>query len=496
MRRAVLALMLLLAVSACGRGPKVEQVQRDLAERLTQVFGEGALEIAAIRGQGSSPDVAAPSGEERRVVYYDARLRVARDISFGGWNTAGVASLVNVLGAGPKGVTGTRTPANSAGDEIKAHGTAIYRRDGDNWRLVASAAFEAPVAPALDNISAPNTADTLLAALNNVVKASPAHISPVEQEVINQELSRALAVIQSRLSRLAQGYPIAAGPEGGQYVRFVQALQSTKAGGLDFHALITPGSVENVNLLRQNQAPLAIIQSDIAEQAQVGTGVFAKQGSFAELRALGSLYPEFVHIIVRADSPARDIRDLVTRRISIGPVGSGTRETAERLLRAHGMESGRDYKAESLSLPQALTALNAGNIDAVVQVIGAPADQIRLAAAAAPIKLLAVDEAILGSLTAGSPSLLRGVVARGTYRGVDQDVATLSVTALVATTATALSEPEVRRLIAAIFGGKPDLVAAGSVQAGQVSPATARAGLPIALAIGADAALAELGARK
>jgi hypothetical protein len=72
----------------------------------------------------------------------------------------------------------------------------------------------------------------------------------------------------------------------------------------------------------------------------------------------------------------------------------------------------------------------------------------------------------------------------------------LGVTAVLATTATALSEPEVRRLIGAVFAGKADLVAAGSTQAGQVGPGTARTALPVALAIGADAALAELAGGK
>jgi TRAP transporter TAXI family solute receptor len=495
MLRTALALLVLLALSACERGPNIDQVQRDLAERLTQVFGGDVLQVAEISSRGSAVDITAPAGEDRRIVYYDARLRVARPISFGGWNTAGVASLVNVLGAAPKGVTGTKPTGNSVGDEIKTHGTAIYRREGDGWRLASSAAFAAPVAPALDSVSRPSTADTLLAALNNAVKAAPARVSPEEQAVINQELSRAIAVIQGRLGRLSQGYPIAGGPEGGQYVRFVQALQSTKAGGLAFHALITQGSVENIAMLRQNQAPLAIIQSDIAEQAVAGTGAFT-DGGFAELRTLGSLFPEYVHIIVPRDSTAQSVRDLRGKRIGIGPAGSGTRQTAERLLRAHGMESGRDYQPDSTPLPQALGAMSGRQLDAVIQIIGAPADQIRVGATVTPIRLLPVDDAVLATLTTNSRSMLRGVIARGTYPGVEQDVPTLSVTALLATTATALSEPEVRRLITAVFGGKVDLVAAGSVQGGQVSAATARAGLPIALAVGADAALAELSAAR
>ena len=239
-------LLLILGLAGCGDAPGTEQVQRDLAERLAQAFDAGTFEIVSVNGRGSATDNASPPGEARRVVYYDTRLRLTRDIDFGGWNTPGVASLVTLLGAGPKGVQGAKAGGNKAGDEIFAHGTAIYRRDGGAWQEVAPAGFTLPVAPALDTISPPSASERLVAALQAVVHASPAGTTPAAQAVIDRELSRALATIQARLTRLSQGYPVAAGPEGGQYVRFVQALQATRPLGLTFQALLTAGSVENL----------------------------------------------------------------------------------------------------------------------------------------------------------------------------------------------------------------------------------------------------------
>ncbi len=292
---------------------------------------------------------------------------------------------------------------------------------------------------------------------------------------------------------MSQGYPIAAGPEGGQYVRLVQALQTTKPVGLTFQALLTEGSVENLTLLRQDKVLLALAQSDVAAQALTGTGPFASQGPFPALRALGSLYPEPMHIIVRADSPARSVRDLMSKRIGLGPAGSGSRATAERVLAAHGMEAGRDYTLDEAPFSSALAALETSAIDAVLQVIGMPSDQIRSASATTRLRLLPIEDAVLADLAGKNPAMLRGVIPNATYPGLEQEVPTLTMSAVLATTSS-LSDADARSLVTAIFGSKADLLSAGSAQAGQISARTARMGTAIPLLAAADAALSGLGA--
>jgi TRAP transporter TAXI family solute receptor len=502
--RLAAVLLLTLGLAGCGNAPGTDQVKRDLAERLAHAFTADTFEIVSVSARGSARDNTSPPGESRRIVYYDTRLRLTHDIDFGGWNTPGVASLVTLLGAGPKGVQGARSGGNKAGDEIFAHGTAIYRFADGAWQEVAPAGFTLPVAPALDTISPPSASERVIAALQAVVHASPAGTTPAAKAVIDRELTRALATIQARLTRLSQGYPIAAGPEGGQYVRFVQALQATKPLGLTFQALITAGSVDNLALLRQDDVLLAMAQGDVAMAALFGQGPFQSQGPFPVLRALGSLYPEPLHIIVRADSPARSVRDLTHKRIGIGPAGSGTQATAIRVLSAYGLERGRDYEANEAPLIPALAALEAapaasqgeagGGVDAVMEVIGTPADEVRTAATAMKLRLLPIDAAVLLELTAKDPALLSGSIAHGSYPGVTEDVPAVVVAALLVTT-SALSEAEAAALVKAIYGNPADLLTAGSAQGGQLSVATAHNGVPIPFAAGAEAALRDLGAR-
>src|SRR4029453_8732551 len=116
--------------------------------------------------------------------------------------------------------------------------------------------------------------------------------------VIEQELIAANTTIRARLARAADGYAIAAGPEHGQYLRFARAL--SEYGDARTVPLLTRGGEENLRLLRDGKVSLALAQGDAALAAYEGTGSFAADGPHAALRAVGRMYTETVHVLVRA----------------------------------------------------------------------------------------------------------------------------------------------------------------------------------------------------
>ena len=59
------------------------------------------------------------------------------------------------------------------------------------------------------------------------------------------------------------------------------------------------------------------------------------------LRALGSLFPEPIHLVVAAGSPIREVADLRGKRVDIGLPSSGTRYDAVMVLEAYGLRHGR-----------------------------------------------------------------------------------------------------------------------------------------------------------
>jgi TRAP transporter TAXI family solute receptor len=470
--------------AGCGGGPDADALKNDVSERLAQALPAGTVSIAAFERRGSQSDSKAPAGETRRILYFDVELKLERDFDFGAWDAPGVAGLVSALGTGPKGISGINAGGNKAGETVRAHGTAFYRHDGDRWAAVASGGYRPSTAPAYAT-NVPQGAAAILEEMHKVIDSVPRDAAPARRAVIAEELGAAYATIRARLVRAEGGYAIAAGPEHGQYLRFAQALSDGK--GARTVPLVTRGGEENLRLLRDNKVSLALAQGDAALQAYEGTGAFAADGPHAALRAIGSLYPEPVHVLARAESPLASVADLKGRRVAIGQEGSASRTTALRVLEVHGLGV-KDITPIELELGDALVALREKQVDAVIQVIGVPADSIRDALAEIPLRLIPLSEQAIAALAASKSGYFAFTIPSGAYATQNQGVPTVATAALLIAGAD-LSESEVGALTRLVFEKGRDFTARGSAQGTQVSAATARQDLSIPLHIAAGKVL-------
>ena len=476
--------LFLFLLAGCGQGPDIDTLRKDVTGRLAQALPDGPVSVAAFHRRGSQSDTKAPAGETRRIIYFDIELKLARDFDFSAWDAPGVAGIVSALGTGPRGITGIASGGNKSGDVLRAHGTALYRRDGSQWVAVTSGGFRPVAAPAYAT-NAPQGAAAILDAMRKVIDSISRETAPVHRDVIEQELAAAHATIRSTAARAAKGYAIAAGPEHGQYLRFAQALADEK--GAHIVALVTRGGDENLRLLRDGKVSLALAQGDAALAAYQGKGSFAGEGPHESLRAIGSLYPEPVHVLTRADSALASIVNLRGRRVAIGLPGAASRTTALRVLAAHGITA-KDIQPLELSIGDALVALRDGKADAVIQVIGMPADAVRDALADVPLRLLALSEPAVKSLIASRAGYFAFTIPRGTYATQAQDVRTVATAALLVA-GTDLSDVEVGAITRYVYGKGRDFAARGSAQGVQVSVANARQGLSIPLHVAAAKAL-------
>ena len=240
-------------------------------------------------------------------------------------------------------------------------------------------------------------------------------------------------------------------------------------------------------MLRDGKVSLALSQGDAALAAYQGKGSFAEDGPYTTLRAVGSLYPEPVHVIVRGDSPIASVSELAGRRVAVGQVGSASRTTALRVLEAHGLGA-KSVQLLDLPLNEALIGLRQKQVDAVIQVIGAPADSIRDALTDVSLRLVPLSERAVTALVASDAGYFAHTIPRGAYATQKQDVRTIATAALLLVGAD-LAESEVAAVTRYVFGQTRDFAARGSAQGTQVSAANARLGLPIPLHIAAAKAL-------
>lgn len=232
----------------------------------------------------------------------------------------------------------------------------------------------------------------------------------------------------------------------------IARLLSKQIKGLVALAEPTAGSMANIEYLRRNQIDLALIQSDVAWLAHTGSHNFPG-GKFRELRVLASLYSEMVQIIVREDSDIRTIRDLKGRKIAVGDRESGGAASVMLVLEAAGLKE-TDYTIVYERFTRATEELGDGYVDAVYYAGGVPADGITRLAGKVPVRLVAVPQNVRASLIARYPYFTSEVIARGAYKGQNNEVSTVGFRALLAGTEN-LPASEVTEMLRVIYDNIP-----------------------------------------
>ena len=479
----VLALALLAA--GCARGPDQQGLERDVQARLDAQFGGQVLALRDLNRQGSAPYAAAADGASQAIVYYNATLEFAQAYDPSNWQGLNPQLIATALGATDEGIVGLGSGQMAPGAELRAYGSIIYRRDADGWRAadvqVPSAALpEVAAAPA----GGAARSDQLIRRLAEIVDTSPG-LKQAKDEIVAEELDRALQNIELRLDSGRQGFAVATGPEGGEYSRFVASLATrfgSHATAGSIRAAHTAGSVANAFMVDRGEARFGLVQSDVAADAVTGDGLFAVAGPLRRLRAVAALFPEPVHVVVRADSDLQSVADLAGRRVVLGNVGSGTRHTALRVLAAHGVQPASYTEVQFVGAGQALGSLADGSVDAVIEVISAPWRQLSQAAQPGSLRLLSLDPAAITGIEETVHGIVRLDIPARTYPGQDEPVHTVAATALLVANSD-IPDAIVASVLETMFAASA--TAGPGVSAARLSSANAQVGVTIPLHDGA-----------
>jgi len=200
---------------------------------------------------------------------------------------------------------------------------------------------------------------------------------------------------------------------------------SCGAAGLVAVAQSTRGSVDNVRQIQDGNMESGFSQSDIAYWAYRGEELFLDGGPLKSLRAIANLYPETMHLVVRADAGIKTVADIKGKRISLDRPGSGTRVDALLVLKAFDIGD-KDLEVFALASGAAADALREGEVDGFFFVAGTPATAVLELAEAALIDLVPIAGPEIDKLLAESPFFARQALPAGTYPGIGA-ITTLSV---------------------------------------------------------------------
>lgn len=199
--------------------------------------------------------------------------------------------------------------------------------------------------------------------------------------------------------------------------------------GLVAVAQATPGSIENLRIINAGQIESGFAQADLAGWAYNGVNLFADVGPLRRLRAIGTLFPEAAHLIVRADSPIRSLADLAGKTVAIGEAGSGSAADAAVVFAAAGFGE-RDPIRKNLRPGPSTAELKAGTIDAIFIVGGYPVPAIRDLAATTPIRLVPIEGDIVDKLKKDFAFYKLTEIPPGTYSSIDTPTPSLGFSAL------------------------------------------------------------------
>ena len=123
---------------------------------------------------------------------------------------------------------------------------------------------------------------------------------------------------------------IATGQTDGAYYLFAQRYQQRLAqDGIELEIRATAGSIENLELLGNNEVDLAFVQG--------GTGAATAADT---LTSLGSLYYEPLWVFYRGEQTLSRLGQLHNMSLAIGKPGSGTYAIARQLLADNFIDAG------------------------------------------------------------------------------------------------------------------------------------------------------------
>lgn len=253
------------------------------------------------------------------------------------------------------------------------------------------------------------------------------------------------------------------------------------------------GSVANLSALQNGSVQSGFVQSDIAYWAYTGTGLFTNKGKQEDIRAIASLYPEAIHIVVRKGANIQTVADLADKRVSVGSRESGTLHGARLILNAYKMDED-DIKPEYLNSTDSIKKLLNEELDAVFFTVGISSPILNeLFNQSEQFTLLSVGDAQQQTIFKQGHYFSPFTIAANTYRNVGE-TKTVSVYALWLTAKDA-DETLVYELTKALWGDAAKQLIGSSLLGQHIHIDNSLKGIGIPLHPGAKKYYNEIGKR-
>lgn len=240
-------------------------------------------------------------------------------------------------------------------------------------------------------------------------------------------------------------------PAGGAICRLVN--KNRKAHGIRCSVESTGGSVFNINTIEAGELDMGVAQSDVQYNAVKGLKQFKKP--FGGLRAVFSLHPEPVTVVVRKESNIKTFADLKGKKFNVGNPGSGTRASLDELIAAMAWTIKDFGLASELKADEHGPALCDGKIDGFFYLVGHPSANIQDPTTVCGAKLVSVTGPAVDKLVKANPYYAYATIPAGLYPGNPQETKTYGVLATFVSS-TRTPPDTVYQVVKAVFDNFSD----------------------------------------
>ncbi len=248
----------------------------------------------------------------------------------------------------------------------------------------------------------------------------------------------ALALLGACTENLSTSRPyiLTTATTGGTYYPVGVALATItksrlyESQGISLAAISSAGSMENIKLLRDNQAQFAMLQGIFAAWAWNGDGPFRNRQTF--LRSVGAMWSNTEHFVLldelSASGSIRDLDALDGHRFVLGARNSGAEKSGDHILDSLGIDYESKFTLAYMGYGATANAIQDGTIVGMNIPAGPPVSGITRAFATVgeELTLLEFSDADLDAINARYPLWNRYVIPAGTYPNQDDDVMSIA----------------------------------------------------------------------
>jgi TRAP transporter TAXI family solute receptor len=250
-------------------------------------------------------------------------------------------------------------------------------------------------------------------------------------------LSLSVVAMRPNHCQAAESLIIATATTGGTYypvgvaIGTLTSIKLAKAHKITATAINSAGSGENVQMLKNKEAHMAILQALFGLNAYNGLGPY-KGKEVKDFRAITMLWENVEHMVLLSkytkSGTVDDLRDL-GKKFSIGKRGSGTEGSGRAIMAALGVEPEKEMTLEYLAYTPSAQAMMDGRIVGANIPAGPPVaaiTQLYAQLGEKKIKVLDFTDAQMAQVQKAYPIWNRFVVPAGTYPGQEKDIQTIS----------------------------------------------------------------------